>query len=108
MPECTGETVAAALESVVPRTGVPATIVQDHGSDVRCGAKNFQESHPETVLSYDIRHKVAIEVKRLAEADPSWDAFMTAANTFSRRVHQTSLGGPCASVTAWQGALYEH
>lgn len=86
-------TVCAELEQAVNRTGVPRTILSDHGADLAAGVRRFQEQHPETIDLYDITHKVACLLKGQFESDARWAQFIAAMSKFKNQVAQTELAG---------------
>jgi hypothetical protein len=59
----TGIWVAAVLEPVSARTGVPVQIAADHGSDVRKGMVLFRQQAPSCVETYDISRAIATHLK---------------------------------------------
>ena len=91
MEDANKQNVKAALDKAVARTSVPCQIVSDGGSDIRCGVSLFQEENADVMWSYDIHHKVAAELKALAEADASWGELSTALAQFKVQVQQTDL-----------------
>jgi hypothetical protein len=86
-----GAAVAKHLAKTVEITGKPRAIVSDGGSDLRSGIRTFCDENPGTAAVYDIHHKTAIELKRVLEADDSWQKFSAAANLFKRTVQQTQF-----------------
>lgn len=86
-------TVCSELERAVSRTGVPRTILSDHGADLAAGIRRFQEQYPETIDLYDITHKVACLLKSQFESDPRWQQFIAAMSKFKNQVAQTELAG---------------
>lgn len=86
-------TVCAELERAVSRTGVPRTILSDHGADLAAGIRRFQEQYPETIDLYDITHKVACLLRSRFESDPRWPQFIAAMSKFKNQVAQTELAG---------------
>lgn len=87
------QTVCAELERAVSRTGVPRTILSDHGADLAAGVRRFQEQHPETIDLYDIAHKVACLLKLQFQSDARWPRFIAAMSKFKNQVAQTELAG---------------
>jgi hypothetical protein len=72
----TGVWVAAVLEQVSARTGVPVQIVADHGSDVRKGIALFRQQAPRCVETYDISHAIATQLKAHWRDDEHWQGFV--------------------------------
>jgi hypothetical protein len=86
----TGEIVAAQLEQVAERTGLPRQIVSDHGSDVKKGSELFAQRHPDTVVTYDAAHHGALVLQRRLEGDPRWPEFVAQLGHVKARLQQTS------------------
>jgi hypothetical protein len=87
----TGPTVDAELEKVVPRTGQPRVIVDDHGSDIHSGVLQFQQRHAATLEIYDLKHKAACLLKQRLRADARWQAFQHHLGQTRSAVRQTDL-----------------
>lgn len=86
-----GDIVYRQLEDIVKKTGVPRQIVADEGSDLKKGIKTFCHTHPETVFTYDIKHKTAAVLKHELEKDEDWKSFSRLAAQTKQKVQQTSL-----------------
>ncbi len=86
-----GEIVYQQLEESMKKTGIPRQIVADHGSDVKKGIDLFCQTHPETVFTYDIKHKTASVLKHELEQDEDWKTFSRLAAHTKQQVQQTSL-----------------
>ncbi len=86
-----GPTVHKQLEQVAAKTGVPRSIVSDHGADLKRGIEAFQQKHPQTDNVYDIAHKMAILVKRELKSDDHWAQFLKQMAHTKQRLQQTSL-----------------
>jgi hypothetical protein len=84
--------VAKCLEEAATRTSVPRAIVDDHGVDLNGGVQIFQQSHPETVEIYDVKHKAACLLKSRLEKNPRWMAFCTRVGQTRCAIQQTELG----------------
>jgi hypothetical protein len=87
----TGIWVAAVLEQVSARTGVPVQIVADHGSDVRKGIALFRQQAPSCVETYDISHAIATHLKAHWRDDAHWQAFLKQAGATLSHFQQTDL-----------------
>jgi hypothetical protein len=85
-----GVTVQEQLEKVAARTGIPRAIVSDGGSDLRRGVNLFGQSHPEVSHIYDVKHKMALLLKKELEGDKDWDQFVYQANLARRGLTLTS------------------
>lgn len=84
-------TIKKALDKAAKRTGVPCQIVSDGGPDIKAGVSFFQDEHPYVMWSYDVHHKVASELKALAEADGAWGELNSALAQFKVQVQQTEM-----------------
>ena len=91
MSPSNAETVDRSLESLVARTGVPAVIIDDHGTDLHGGVKRFCERHPETVEIYDAAHKGACLLKARLEKNEHWKKFQSLSGQTRVQVVQTEL-----------------
>jgi hypothetical protein len=85
------DVVYQQLEANIEKTGVPRSIVGDHGSDLKAGVERFCQGHPETCFIYDIKHKTAAVLKRELARDETWLEFAQLAARTKSRVQQTSL-----------------
>jgi hypothetical protein len=83
--------VAAQLENLVQKTGVPRAVVRDEGGDLKGGMRLFRENHPQTADIYDIKHKTACLLRHQLEADPRWGEFNRCVGTTKCQVAQTEL-----------------
>jgi hypothetical protein len=91
MRQSNGAAVAKQLRTVARKTGVPRLIVADDGGDLRAGIARFRAEHQETAAIYDIKHKVACELRRILTRRGAWERFCKQANRFKRKVQQTAL-----------------
>lgn len=89
----TGDIVFEQLKNASKKTGLPLAIVSDNGSDIKNGVKKFQEFSPSTVHIYDIKHKIAILIKKILESDEQWSKFKKFANFLVKKLQNTSLAG---------------
>lgn len=87
----TGIWVAAVLEEVSARTGVPVQIVADHGSDVRKGISLFRQQAPSCVETYDISHALAAQLKAHWRDDGHWPGFLQQAGATLSHFQQTDV-----------------
>jgi hypothetical protein len=92
MERSDGQAVQRELEKVIQRTGVPRLIVSDGGPDVKKGIALFRQAHPKTAHVYDIKHKVALLLKKELERDPHWEQFVSESNVARRGLTLTSAG----------------
>jgi hypothetical protein len=68
--------VLQVLEKSVARVGVPRAILSDGAVELKRAIEDFREAHPQTANLYDVKHKVAIFLKRELEDDPRWKEFI--------------------------------
>jgi len=81
------------LKNASTKTGLPMAIVSDNGSDIKNGVKQFKEFSPNTVHIYDLKHKVAILIKKILESNEQWSEFKKFANYLVKKLQNTSLAG---------------
>jgi len=89
--ESNGEVVYKQLEEAVVKTGIPREIVGDEGSDLKAGIRRFCAEHKKTDFIYDIKHKVAVVLKRELSEDEDWKRFGERAGRTRQEEHQTVL-----------------
>ncbi len=89
----TGEIVYAQIKEASKKTGTPKTIVSDMGSDIKLGVKKFQEESPETKSVYDLKHKIALIIKKILESNDEWSEFKRFANSIVRKLQNTAMAG---------------
>lgn len=86
-----GVIVHQQLIAAVSKTGVPRAIVSDGGSDLKLGIDKFRLSNKHTIHIYDIKHKIALLLKVILEADPNWLSFIEYAATAQKYMRQTEV-----------------
>src|SRR3954468_24149141 len=91
MTNSTKQTVAAALEQTVARTGAPRAILDDHGADLYGGVEIFREAHPETSELYDLKHKAACLLHARLGGDERWKSYASQAGQAKFALQQTEL-----------------
>ena len=83
----TGQSVTDSLVKVTEKTGYPAQIVSDGGSNILNGCHNFIEQN-NTVQpirqTYDVTHKTALLLKHQLKNDKIWQSFCKKA-AFSKK-----------------------
>ena len=89
----TGEIVYQQIKEASKKTGVPRAIVSDMGSDIKLGVRKFQEKTPLTVHIYDLKHKIALLIKKILEADNEWSEFKIFANFIVKKLQNTAIAG---------------
>jgi hypothetical protein len=87
----TGDVVYQQLTAAMAHTGVPREILSDGGGDLQAGIALFQQAHPDTQASYDIKHKTALVLKHELAEEARWQAFTQQAAQTKQRVQQTPL-----------------
>jgi hypothetical protein len=68
--------VYSSLDALVRKTGIPAQIVSDHGSDLKKAIENMCEKYPSIRYTYDITHKCGLVLKHALERDIIWNRFL--------------------------------
>jgi hypothetical protein len=89
----TGEVVYQQIKEASKRTSNPRAIVSDMGSDIRLGVKKFQEYSVHTSHIYDLKHKIALLIKKLLEENNHWSEYKSIANFIVKKLQNTSLAG---------------
>jgi hypothetical protein len=80
--------VAAEFANAATRTGTPRAILSDGARDLKRAIEEFRVTHPATANLYDVKHKIALFLKRELESDPSWKEFVAlAGKARSQLVH---------------------
>ena len=86
-----GDIVYEQLTKAIEKTGVPCQIVADRGPDVKAGIERFCRVHPQTRYIYDIKHKVAVLLRKELGGDDDWQEYAKACATASKKLQQTEL-----------------
>lgn len=94
MEHSDGLAVQRELKKVADKHGVPRAIVSDGGPDVKKGIRLFHEScvhegQAAVACVYDIKHKVALLLKKELERNHDWEEFVSAAHVARRGVTLT-------------------
>ena len=89
----TGEVVYEQIKEASKKTGNPRAIVSDMGSDIKLGVKKFREFSPSTVHVYDLKHKIALLIKKILERDDEWGEFKKFANFVAKKLQNSTLAG---------------
>jgi len=89
----TGEIVYEQFKDAFKKTGVPRAIVSDRGSDINLGVKKIQKENSNTVHIYDLKHKIALIIKNILEADEEWSEFKLFANFVTKKLQNTVIAG---------------
>ena len=72
-----GAIVYEQLNAAAKKTGVPAEIVADKGSDIKSGIDLFCAEHKDTRYIYDTKHALAILLKKILENDEIWKKLLS-------------------------------
>ncbi len=87
--QANGEVVWKKLEEAVDKTGAPRAIVSDRGTDLKAGIERFCQAHPKTAVLYDVKHKIALMLKRYLDKDERWSEFIDYAHRLKKQLQQT-------------------
>jgi len=89
----TGEIVYEQIKEASKKTGNPRAIVSDMGSDIKLGVKKFRELSSSTIHVYDLKHKIALLIKKILEKDDEWGKFKKFANFVAKKLQNSTLAG---------------
>jgi hypothetical protein len=89
MEQSTGEAVDNELDVAVERTGVPAQIVADQGSDLKKGITTFCNWEIHTEYVSDVAHYGATLLERAWSDEPRWREFYSQLQSTSSKLRQT-------------------
>jgi hypothetical protein len=95
MQQSTAVAVAEELEATCKETGVvPAAVLSDEGAELKSGMMLFRErcrKARRVPHVFDIKHKVAILLKKELHNDATWQSFVTQSNRTKLRTTLTEL-----------------
>jgi hypothetical protein len=91
MEQATGDRVYDALAQTVLITGVPRLVLCDGGSELERGMELLQSDQAGVARVYDVKHKMALLLKKELERDARWAAFITAVTGTRLGITQTAL-----------------
>jgi hypothetical protein len=95
MEQSTAVAVAEQLEATHREMGVmPVAVLSDEGAELKSGMELFRERVPEVRRVrhlFDIKHKVAILLKRELHDDATWKSFVTRTNRTKLQMTLTDL-----------------
>jgi hypothetical protein len=80
------------LLKVIERTGPPLAVLSDHGADVLGAVRLLREGsaqHRGILDLYDVKHRVAVELKYWLEPEPRWHEFLSAVGKTRNSAKQT-------------------
>jgi hypothetical protein len=91
MEQATGDRVHQALAETVGVTGVPRMVLSDGGGELERGMELLRNEHPDVSRVYDVKHKLALFLKKELEQDARWGEFIQALTRTRLAITQTSL-----------------
>lgn len=91
MEQATGERVSEALVKTIPVTGVPRMVLSDGGGELERGMELLRNEHPTVARIYDVKHKMALLLKKELMQDERWEAFVKKVTTTRLAITQTAL-----------------
>lgn len=83
--------VYASLNVLVDKTGIPAQIVSDHGSDLKKAIEEMCEKYPRIRFTYDITHKCGLVLKHALGRDILWNRFLEGYSYTKRKCVHSGL-----------------
>ena len=90
-PSWSGETIAEVLKRLIAVMGRPAAYLKDGGGELRNAIDELQLYGLESPCIDDLSHAVAAMLKRLYQAHPDFDTFLSACGRVSGHLKQTLL-----------------
>ena len=92
-PTWNGQLVSEALARTFSRSGVPAAILKDGGSDLKKGVKLLSQQHPDKPIQVleDVGHFAANLLKARFGKTRSFAAFLAIVSRGASRIRQTDL-----------------
>ena len=110
MKQSTAVAVAEELEATRRQKSVViAAVLSDEGAELKSGMALFRERCPQARRVphvFDIKHKVAILLKKELHHDATWQSFVTQSNC-EVADDADGTGLPCSAGLEEQGALHE-
>lgn len=91
MEQATGDRVHEALSQTVAVTGVPRLVLCDGGGELDRGMELLRCDHPQVARVYDVKHKMALLLKKELQRDTRWTAFITEVTRTKLAITQTPL-----------------
>ena len=89
MKASNGKTISSEYEKLVDRLGIPRAIVIDHGSDLKSGTGLFCSRYSPVQSSYDVVHKIALELSHFLQNASEWQAFASEASMAKKELQLT-------------------
>lgn len=87
--KATGERINKTLKKLSKKIGKPKQIVSDNCRNIKKGIRLFKKKSKKTVVTYDITHKAANELKALLEGNERWKLFTQKMRTTKRQAIYT-------------------
>lgn len=87
----TGEHFEKALSEIEEKIGNIDAVVIDEGADLKKGAGLYREKHSNTKVLYDIKHKMALVMKRHLENNDIWESYKVNLAETRKLAYQTEL-----------------
>ena len=85
------ELVKSQLLDIAEKYGPPLHIISDGGPDLKKGIDDFIKWHTQTGFIYDIKHKVALHLKRLLGSNGAFLGFCELAAKAQGYMRQTNV-----------------
>ena len=105
----TGKFVEEAYEDSAKRIGGDFLAnVLDQGSDIKMGARLFQQKHPKVKLLHDISHKLSNIMEHELTNDKNWSVVYTRAEYDKKKGFSNGAISTYAKKTAGKGKIYGH
>ena len=86
-----GDIVYEQLINASYKTGVPRGVISDGGPDLKRGVEKFVNEHPDSCYIYDIKHQVALILKKELESDEHWASFIELAAKAQSHMRQSNV-----------------
>lgn len=88
----TGEFIQKAFQDTRNRVGTDfQALIIDQGSDIKKGARLFQEQYPSVKIIHDIAHKLSLVMERTLKDNPGWCAFIKKLLDTRQLIQQTEF-----------------
>ena len=91
MEQATGDRVYQALSQTLTVTGVPRLVLSDGGGELERGMELLRSDHPEVARVYDVKHKMALLLKKELQQQARWSEFIDEMSRTKLAITQTSL-----------------
>lgn len=91
MDSTKGEIIKQKLDEITSHVGKPIQIVADHGSDIACGIKLYQQEHEDLIYTHDVTHAMALLLKHELNSDEKYQSFIQKCHMCRQQLQQTEL-----------------